>query len=72
MTDLEMYSEERIYRDCNGFYNGQIRFRPLEDWERAANDGWRSFCVSPTLDWVLERIRPEFRERPIVDAYHNI
>ena len=63
MTDMEMYSEERIYRDVKGFYNGQIRFLPLETWEPC--DGWRSFCCSSSLEWVRERIRPEFRDRPV-------
>lgn len=63
MTDIEIRSEERIYRDVNGFYNGQIRFLPLDPWEPC--DGWRSFCCSSSLEWVRERIRPEFRDRPV-------
>ena len=26
MTDIERYSEERIYRNASGYYTGQIRF----------------------------------------------
>ena len=66
MTDIEIRSEERIYRDVNGFYKGQIRFLPLDPWEPC--DGWRSFCCSSSLEWVRERIRPEFRDREIVKA----
>ena len=63
MTDTEIHSEERIYRDVNGFYIGQIRFLPLDPWEPC--DGWRSFCCSSSLEWVRERIRPEFLDRPV-------
>lgn len=63
MTDREIYAEERIYRDENGFYNGQIRFLPLDAWEPC--DGWRTFCCSSSLAWVREKIHPKFRDRPI-------
>lgn len=34
--------EHRIYRDCNGFYQEQIRIHPMQRWDEYANDGWRS------------------------------
>lgn len=64
MSDFEMHSEERIFRNASGFYTGQIRFLPVDPWE--PDNGWRIFCCSRSLEWVRERIRPEFRDRPVV------
>lgn len=40
-----MTMEKRVIRDENGFWREQIRFLPLEDWNRA-NDGWRTTYIS--------------------------
>lgn len=66
ITDTEATSEERIYRDVNGFYEGQIRFLPLTPWDKVANDGWRSFCCSSSLDWVRGRMNPKYRDSEVV------
>ena len=46
--------EERIYKDDNGFYNAQIRFLPVEDWE--PNDGWRTFFQSSIYEHAAEKL----------------
>ena len=43
-------TEERIYRDCNGFYNAQLRFLPIMPWDTVANDGWRTYYTTTSLD----------------------
>ena len=67
--------EERIYRDVNGFYNGQLRFLPPDPWEPC--DGWRTFYTSSSPESVRERMRPGYRDCKIVTApdyytYHNL
>lgn len=49
--------EKRIIRDCNGFYNVQIRFLPVQDWEM--NDGWRTTYVTQNPDHARERLGAE-------------
>lgn len=41
-------TERRLVRDANGFWEAQIRFVPVEDWEQ--NDGWRTFFTSPVKE----------------------
>lgn len=50
-----MTMETRVIRDENGFWEEQIRFMPVEDWE--PNDGWRTTYISnrPPEDWKEKR-----------------
>lgn len=52
---MEKTIEKRVIRDANGFWNEQIRFLPLEDWEQ--NDGWRTTYISscPPECWTKKR-----------------
>ena len=52
-----MEIEKRIYKDANGFYNVQVRFLPLEEWEPA--DGWRTVFISSILQNAEARLGAE-------------
>ena len=49
---MDKVMEKRIIKDENGFYQVQIRFLPLEDWEPA--DGWRTILVSSIYENAVE------------------
>ena len=49
--------EKRIYKDVNGFYNVQIRFLPVEDWE--PNDGWRTVFITSIRENAQKRLITE-------------
>lgn len=42
---MEKQVEKRVVRDANGFWLAQIRFLPLEDWDKDG-DGWRTMYIS--------------------------
>lgn len=44
--------EERVVEGKNGYYEAQIRFLPVEDWEQ--NDGWRTCYTSLSEDKCKE------------------
>ena len=50
-----MDKEQRIYKDENGFYNVQIRFLPVEDWE--PNDGWRTIFISSIYEYAEAKLK---------------
>lgn len=52
--------ESRVIKDANGFYRLQVRFLPLEDWEKY-NDGWRTCAISETP------YTEKWSNKPIVD-----
>lgn len=53
---MEKTIERRVIRDANGFWCEQIRFLPLEEWDKA-NDGWRTTYISsmPPKRWAETR-----------------
>lgn len=46
--------EERIFKDANNFYQVQIRFLPVEDWE--PNDGWRTIYITSIYEHAVAKL----------------
>ena len=51
--------EKMIERDANGFYNVQIRFLPVEDWQ--PNEGWGTVSVTSIYENAVKRLGREPR-----------
>ena len=49
--------EKRIRKDDNGFYNVQIRFLPVEDWQ--PNGGWGTVFITSIYENARARLETE-------------